>query len=181
MRKVIKDSAGFVDSIEFVHRDKNGNIIRKWNNNGISYFRKLVNFLLNRHNSITNDGFAIIAGLVIADVGETAFDFMQIGTGTTGAQATDIKLESPKGVRQPTTGTRVTTTVTNDTAQWVVTFSQALDATLTGTNVITEYGIFNHVSADNKMLLRIVSGSENMNWDAGDTLQVTIKCQMKQG
>lgn len=172
---------GIIDSVEFIHRDKNGNVIRKWNSKDASLFRKFFNFLLGRHNSMTNDGFAIVAGLVVADVGETAFDFMQIGTGTTGAQATDIKLQTPKGVRQPTTGTRVNTTVTNDTAQWVVTFSKALDATLTGTDVITEYGIFNHVSADNKMLLRIVSGSESMNWDDGDTLQATIKCQMKQG
>jgi len=175
------EKVGMVDTVEFIHRDKNGKIIKRYRSKRGLLNRILVALHIRPHNSMTNVGFAIVAGLIVADVGETAFDYMQIGTGITGATAGDHQLETPQGVRQLTTGSRVTTTQTNDTCQWVAVFSQAIDATLTGIDNITEVGIFNHVSADNKMLLRLVFSAETMDWDAGDSLEMTVKCQMKQG
>jgi len=181
MNKDKKDNISIVDSVEFVHYDKNGKVI----NRGISrhglFHRLLVKLHLRPHNSITIDGFTVIAKLAVADVGETAYEYMQIGTGTTGATKNDHQLETPKGVRQLTTGSVVTTDDTNDTAQWVASFSKAIDATLTGIDQISEIGIFNHVSADHKMLLHIIFDAEKMDWDQGDSITFTVKCQMKQG
>ena len=84
--------------------------------------------------------------------------------------------------RAAATVSRVTTDgqAPNDTSQWVHTFSKANDSELTGTNTVTETGVFTAISSGT-MLLRIVWAGDSCNWDAGDTLQLTIKCQMKQG
>jgi len=176
-----KERLEFSDSLQFIHYDKNGKIVGKFDSTDIPFWTKLWQRILGRHNSITNDGFANIAGLVLSDVGGVAYDYMAIGTGTIPADPTDIALGEQSGTRLVTEGSRSTISVDNDTAQWVTTFSQANDPTLTGTDAITEVGIFNAVSGDNKMLLRIVFAAESMNWDAGDSLQMTVKCQMKQG
>lgn len=158
------------DEIEFIHRDKNGKIINKWTSEG------------KPHKCIVAVGMANMAGLLVADVGGTGYDYIAIGTGVTGALVGDHQLETQIGVRQLTTGTRVTTIETNDTAQWVAIFSKAIDGTLTGAAVsVTEVGVFFHLSNDNTMLFRQTFAAEVMNWDAGDTLQMTCKMQIKQG
>jgi hypothetical protein len=80
--------------------------------------------------------------------------------------------------RKAGTGTRVTTTVTNDTFQLVATFSSA--DTLSGSSNVTEVGMFNDAAAGT-MLMRQVFTAIPCNWDIGDTLEMTIKGQMKQG
>ncbi|MEM2849045.1 MAG: hypothetical protein QXI36_02075, partial [Candidatus Bathyarchaeia archaeon] len=79
--------------------------------------------------------------------------------------------------RKAGTGSRVTTTVTNDTHQLVVTFSAA-DG-LSGTSAVAESGEFNALTGGT-MLDRQTFSVLNINWDAGDTLQVTWKVQVKQ-
>ena len=128
-------------------------------------------------NGVTNAGFAEVAGLILTDVGGTAFDYIAIGTGTTAFSASDTALES-EVKRKAATGTRVTTSVTNDTAQLQATFSSS-DG-LSGSHAITESGVLN-ASSGGTLLCRQVFSALNIDWDAGDSLQITWKIQMQQG
>ena len=125
-------------------------------------------------NAIMNVGKAEMAGLMLTDIGGTAFDYIAIGTGTGGdATATTLVTESTTngGERrggEDVDGTRVTTTVTNDTAQLVTTFA------FTDAIAITESGIFN-AAENGTMLARQTFDVINVN--DGDTLQLTWKIQ----
>lgn len=177
-----KDSFGIIDEISWVHRDKNGKIINQSRSN-TRWNRFLIRLHLKKHRAIADVGMANMAGLLLTDVGGTAYDYVAIGTGTTAAGHADTQLETQKGVRQHATGTRVTTGgITNNTAQLVAVFSQAIDATLTGTDAWTEQGIFYDAAGTTvSMLCRQVQAAESINWDAGDTLTLTMTVQMKQG
>lgn len=113
--------------------------------------------------TVTNAGLAEVANLTIGS--GTAFTYLAIGTGTTGADVTDTALET-ETQREVATTSRVTTDVTNDTAQWVRTFS------FTGTVAVTEYGVFNAASSG-VLLARTVDSAINVN--DGDSLEVTYK------
>jgi len=178
-----------LDQVEWVHKDKNGKVIKRYNSN--SWIERTLRRLhFKKHQCIVDVGMANVAALMLTDVntGGTlypAYDFMAIGSGTITAGHTNTQLGTQKGVRMGganCVGTRVTTTVTNDTAQWVATFSHALDGTLTGTDAITEVGIFyDSAGTTVSMLMRQTFAAETLNWDAGDTIQFTIKVQVKQG
>jgi len=176
-----KERFGIVDQVEFVHRDKNGKVIHRYNSN--SWQNRLLRALhLRKHQCIVAVGMANVAGLLLTDVGGTAYDYMAIGTGTNGAVVGDVKLQTQQGVRQLTTGTRVTEDETNDTAQWVATFSQAIDATLEGVDAITEIGIFYDAEGITvSMLMRQTFSAESMDWDSGDSIEFTVKVQIVQG
>lgn len=124
-------------------------------------------------NLIVNAGKAQVAGLILADVAGTAFDYIAIGTGTNAAAATDTTLQTEittgGGARAAGTGTRVTTSVTNDTAQLVVTFN------FTSSFAVTESGILN-ASSSGTMLCRQVFSAINV--ANGDSLQITWKVQV---
>lgn len=174
-----------VDSVEIILRNKYGKI-KSHHFGHRSKFHQFLCKLGLRHNSFTGGGFASVAGLIVADVGDTAYDYIAIGVGTTAANVDDDttythELED-EVKRKAAVGTRVQTTKANDTCQWVATFSAAADG-LSGTDAITELGINNDIDAgDGTLLLRIVySPADSCNWDQGDTLQVTVKFQMKQG
>lgn len=161
-----KETLGFADQMILVCRRKDGSI--KWKIDTNDY----------PGNSITNVGMAQVAGLILTDVGGDAFDFIGIGTdGTTAESAAHTDLQTSVK-RKAGTGTRVTTIQTNDTAQLVTTFSSA--DTLSGSSAIAEGGVFTAVSAG-VMLFRKIFTAKTCNWDDGDTLEVTAKCQMKQG
>jgi len=162
----VKESLGLVDQIIAVCRRKDGSV--KW---------ILDTSKEGKSKSMVKTGMAQVAGLILTDVGGTAFDFIGIGTGTTAPTADDTDLQTPVK-RKAATGSRVTTTFTNDTAQLVTTFSNA--DTLSGSHAITEYGVFTAVSAG-IMLFRKVETAKTINWDDGDTLEVTAKTQMTQG
>ena len=126
-------------------------------------------------NVITNAGLAEVTGLLVDDVGGTSFDYIAIGTGTTAADSTDTELEheiiSGGGERRggaDVTGSRVTTTVTNDTAQWVTTF------TFTASFAVTESGVFNAPSGGTMFCRQTFSA---INVASGDSLQITWKVQ----
>jgi len=124
-------------------------------------------------NTVVNAGLAQIAGLILTDIGGTAFDYIAFGTGTTAAAVTDTTLKTEittsGGERKAGTGTRTTTSVTNDTAQLVATF------TFTGSFALTESGVFN-ASSDGTMLSRQVFAAVNV--VSGDQIQVTWKIQV---
>lgn len=176
---VTKEKLMLADQIIAVCRRKDGSI--KWmvDTSKRSFFRRLLDRVLRFYNSMVKTGMAQVAGLILTDQ-EAAldkFDFIGIGTGTTAPTADDTDLQTSVK-RKAGTGTRVTTSFTNDTAQIVATFSSA-DG-LSGSHSIAEYGVFTAVSAG-VMLFRKVEPAKSVDWDAGDTLEVTAKCQMKQG
>jgi len=158
-----KEPMGIRDRLILTVRDKEGNVKQEYDSGW-------------RTNGITNAGFAEVAGLILTDVGGTPFDYIAIGIGTTEFDPSQTALAN-EIKRKAATGSRVTTTVPNDTAQLVTTFSSA-DG-LSGTSAVTESGVFN-ASTGGTMLCRQVFSAINVNWDAGDTLQVTWKIQVKQ-
>ena len=126
-------------------------------------------------NLITNVGKAEVAKLIGSGLGGTSFAYIAIGTGTTAAAATDTTMEA-EVKRKAATVTNVTTTISNDTAQFEATFSSA-DG-LSGTVDITEYGLFNDPTAG-ALLSHVVQAAKSLDWDAGDSLTVTWKIQVQ--
>lgn len=180
-----KEPFSFVDEIEWVHRDKNGKVIKRYSSN--TRTNRILKMLhLKSKNCMTNDAFAQVAAWMLHDIdaNHSSYancDWLGIGTGTGAADPTDYKLGTSKS-RLAGVGTRVTTSgITNNTAQIVVTFSQANDAGLTGIMAITEVGMFWASTGDHTMLMRQTFTAENMNWDQGDTFEMTVKVQNKQG
>jgi hypothetical protein len=112
-----------LDSVEVYSIDKDGKI----------KFKHCADDLL------TNAGLAAMAGLIIGT--GASFNVIGIGTGTIAASTTDTTLGTQL-LRKVATCSRVTISTTNDTAQWVASFSNALDG-LTGTASVSEVGIFN--------------------------------------
>lgn len=121
------EAAKFVDTLEIIHI-RDGKIIAQ----GLAV-----------PDLVTNAGKAAFAGLLNGVVGDV-MKYVAIGTGTTAADATDTTLETEittgGGARAEGTCSRVTTTVTNDTAQVEYTF------TFTDSFAITECGLLNAAS-----------------------------------
>lgn len=124
-------------------------------------------------NVITNAGKAEVANLIGNVSTPTAFTYLAVGTSNTAEAATQTALVgeiTDSGLqRTAATVTRVTTTTTNDTVQYVVTFN------VTGTKTVEEIGIFNAAVAGT-MLGRKVTGSKVLN--NGDVLSATYKVQL---
>jgi hypothetical protein len=123
-------------------------------------------------NVVTNVGFTEVAGLFCSDVAGsyTAFDYIGVGTGTTAATYTNTTLVTEitdSGLaRAASTGTLTTTTVANDTAQFVKQFS------VTATQAVTESAVFNAASSGTMLCRQTFSAINVVN---GDTLQITWK------
>ena len=119
-------------------------------------------------NLVVSAGKALAAGLLIAS--GTAPSHLAIGTGSTAAAAGDTALQTEittnGGQRAAATRTQVTTTVTNDTAQYAVTW------TFTGSFAVTECGVLNN-SVGGTLLARQVFSAINV--VSGDTLSITYK------
>lgn len=162
-----KDKFGMHDRVILVCRRKDGSV--KW---VIDTDKDPL-----KSSSISKFGMAQVAGLILTDVGGDGFDFIGIGTDNT-AESKDHSDLVASVKRKAGTGTRVTVTETNDTSQIVTTFAAA--DTLSGTDAICEAGVFTLVAAG-VMLFRKIFTAKSVNWDDGDTLEVTAKCQMKQG
>lgn len=122
------------------------------------------------NNLVVDAGKAAVAGLIIATGHTDAFDHIGIGIGTTAAAAGNTTLESEittnGGQRALATLSRVTTDVTNDTAQAEVTFA------FTGTFAVTEAGLLSAISAG-VLLCRQVFAAVNV--ISGDSLLVRWK------
>lgn len=129
-------------------------------------------------NGITTAGKAGAASRLNGSGSEAAFTAIGAGTGTTAFNVADTALETGKaadgtadsGVHVlPTasvTASRVTTTVTNDTAQLVGTIAW------TATVAVTESGVFNN-DTNGVMLCRQTFTAINV--VSGDSLQLTWK------
>ena len=150
------ESVKLAGEIHLVLRDKNGDLRED----------RLIK------NTITTVGKAMLAGLMLIDVSGTAFDYIAIGTGSPSATALGAEASASGSARRggaDVTGTRVTTTLANDTAQWVTTF------TFTGSLGITEEGIFN-ASSGGTMLAS--QSFDVLNVANGDTLAITHKIKV---
>jgi len=143
--------------IHFEHRDKDG----------VLKDERFIN------NLVVSAGKATAAGLINTAV-SNAIKYIAIGTGSVAPAAGDTALgneiTTSGGARAlATTLNRVTTTVTNDTAQWIVTFS------FTGSFAVTESGLFDQLSIGGNMLARQTFTAINV--VNTDSLTVTWKVQ----
>jgi hypothetical protein len=126
---------------------------------------------------MTKTGKAAIAGMIVADVATTPlFDAIAIGIDATAFASTQTKLLSEittSGGERRTganvTGSLVTTTDLNDTAQWVTTF------TFTGGFAVNECMVGNNASADTGVMLCRSVFVSTLNVISGDTLTLTMK------
>lgn len=128
-------------------------------------------------NLVTSAGKAAIASRINGNGAEALFDKIGWGTGAVAAAAGDTALGAEKDaaggvstthVVSAATVSRVTTTVTNDTAQMVGT------ATSSGTIAITESGVFNAASAGTLLARQVFTA---VNVVSGDSIQFTWKIQ----
>lgn len=119
-------------------------------------------------NLVVDAGKAGVASRINGAGSESAFTYIAVGTGTTSPTASDTTLEtelSADGLsRASATASRVTTDVTDDSARLVNTFS------VTGTQAVTESGMFNAASSG-VMLARQTFSAINV--ENGDSLQIT--------
>jgi hypothetical protein len=140
---------------EIEHRDKDGHVKRR------DIYENLV----------TDAGKAGVAGLINGVITDF-FDYIAIGTGATAAAAGDTALQTEistgGGSRALATLSRVTTTVTNDTAQFVVTF------TFTSGFAVTESGVLSASSSGTLLCRQVFSAYNVVNTD-----QLTITWKVK--
>jgi len=126
---------------------------------------------------IANAGRAVVSARLYGTA-SAAYGAIGLGTGTTAFAATDTTLETEKktdgtaasGVHAIASGSvtasSVTTTITNDTAQFVGT------ATFTASLAVTESGLFN---ADTNGTLLARQTFSAVNVVSGDSIQFTWK------
>ncbi len=113
-------------------------------------------------NTVMNAGKAEITGLMLTDIGGTAFDYIAVGTDSTAPNATQSALLVEK-YRVAGTGSQQTTTTTNDTARLTTSIS------ITASDTIQEAGIFNSSSAGD-MLARTTFSAISVG--SGDVLNI---------
>ena len=135
--------------VSFVLTDENGNVKQQ-----------------DSKNLVVDTGLAFIVSRMI---GTTAavMSHMAVGTGTTAAAAAQTALVTESARVALTSSTIVTTTVSNDSVQYVATFGPGV-----ATAAITEAGLFNAASVGT-MLARTVFSV--INKGALDTLTLTWK------
>jgi len=154
----VREGLKAIDTLEIVHIGKDGRV-KSREVTGIP------------EDTVTRVGKAQAAGLLNGVV-TTPFTYLAIGTGTTASADTDTALQAEittgGGARAAATCTRVTTTVTNDTAQLYK------EWTFTASFAVTECGAFDAASAGN-MLFRQVFAVKNV--ESADKLQLTAKIQ----
>jgi hypothetical protein len=118
------------------------------------------------HNLIVNGGLAFIASRM-AGTAQAVMSHMAVGTGSTAAAGSQTALVTESARVANTSATLVTTTVANDSIEYVATFGAGV-----GTGALVEAGIFNAGTAGT-MLARTVYSV--INKGALDTLTITWK------
>lgn len=176
-------------NVEYVLRDKDGNIKPLFQENKLTRFllkKGFINPLSNIFNSplsflfgqwgqskiisnlVVDAGKAGVASRINGAGGEAAFTYIAIGTGAVAAAAGDTTLGAEittgGGARAAATASRVTTDVTNDTARLVLTFN------FTATFAVTESGVLNAAAAGVLLARQTFTAVNVVN---GDSLQVT--------
>jgi hypothetical protein len=189
MQHKISKQVNIPENVEYVLRDKDGNVKPLFQENRLFRFllRKgivspnapKISFLLGtwqnvkvQPNLVTSAGKAGAASRINGSGGEAAFTYIAVGTGATAASVSDTALQTELAAsglsRVNATASRITTSVTNDTAQLQTTF------TVTGTQAVTESGILNNSSGGTLLARQVFSAINVVN---GDSLQITWKVQ----
>ena len=118
---------------------------------------------------ITNASLAIISGLVPNVGSETAFTYLELGTGTTAFAASQTALITPitdSGLaRASATITQETTTQTDDTTQFTKQW------TASGSKTVAEAGVFNGSSGGTMLARTKLSTARSIT--SGDTYTYT--------
>ena len=193
--KLINAQFGLYQNVEYRITDKDGNAKRIFQENKLCRFllqngilsplwiNAKLGFLLrpflgrysdtrNIRNLVVNAGKAGMASRANGAGAEAVFTYIAMGTGVVAAAATDTALGTELAVsglgRANSTASRVTTTVTNDTAQLQNTF------TVTGSVALTESGVLNAASVGTLLARQVFTAINVVN---GDNLQVTWKFQ----
>ena len=184
MKQASKSKVHLRDNVEYRVLGKDGRVKPVFQENALwKLFKKLFNldlqipFLFGNWSSskivsnlITNAGAAGVASRINGSGSEAAFTYIAVGTGTVAAAVTDTTLGTELAAsglsRAAATASRVTTDVTNDTAQLAVTF------TVTGTAAVTESGALNAASAGVLLNRQVFSAINVVN---GDSLTITHK------
>lgn len=126
----------------------------------------------NISNLLTSAGKAGLASRVNGDGAEAAFTYVAVGTGTNAAAVGDTTLQTESAAsglsRAAGTASRITTSVTNDTAQVLKLF------TVTGSVAVTEAGLLNASSSGVLLARQVFSAINVVN---GDSLTITWKVQ----
>jgi hypothetical protein len=146
---MLKDKIKATGLVKFVLTDANGNVKEQHD-----------------HNLVVDVGLAYIASRM-KDTTATAMSHMAVGTGTAAAADAQTALGTESARVALDSTTIVTTTVANDSIQYVATFSPGV-----ATAAITEAGIFN-ASSSGTMLCR--TKFDVINKGALDTLTITWK------
>lgn len=118
------------------------------------------------HNLVVTTGLSYLISRA-KDATATAMSHLALGTGTTAAAATQTALVGEVVRVALTSTTQVTTTVTNDSIQYVASFPAG-----SGTAALTEAGIFNAASGGTMMARTVFAV---INKGALDTLTITWK------
>lgn len=113
-------------------------------------------------NTIMNSGIGVVTGLMLADVGEDAFDYLALGTDASAPNATDTSMYA-EVYRVDGTGTQESSSVANDTARLTTSIA------MTASDSIQEAGIFNS-SSTGDMLARTTFSAISVN--DGDTVNI---------
>ncbi len=147
-----------VGNLEIRHLDKNGKLIS----------------LQEHQNIVVNVGKAGTASRINGDGAEAVFTHIAIGTGTTGEAASQTALvteiSTGGGQRAVASVSRITTTTTNDTARWIITYS------FTSSFAVTESGIFNAASSGTMLARKVFAAINVVN---GDSIQITWRVQVQ--
>lgn len=112
--------------------------------------------------------------------------YIGIGTETSVDTQTDTSVSNTAFVLlRPVIPTISNNTFTGDIITWTHVFSQANDASLTGTTAVKEVGITT-AAASYRILVHIsgtnyAASADSCVWDNGDTLTITITCKSEQG
>lgn len=155
-----KEKIGLTGRVKIVVRDKDGNIKDE---------RDFPNL-------VVSAGKAEVAALLLTDIASDDYDEIAIGTGAVAPAAGDTvlgaEITTGGGARLTgagVTGTRITTAVTDDTAQLVGTFTFSLSF------AVTEVGLFNDPSAGDMLARQTFAVVNVVN---GDSLQITWQVQV---
>lgn len=185
----LHSKVNFAENVEYELRDKKGNLKPIFQENALFTFLMKhgilsprfpkIPFILGKwttkkrvSNLLTSAGKAGLASRVNGDGAEAAFTYVAVGTGTTAAAAGDTTLQTESTTsglaRAAGTASRITTTVTNDTAQVLKLF------TVTGSVAVTEAGLLNAAAAGVLLARQVFSAINVVN---GDSLTITWKVQ----
>ena len=123
-----------------------------------------------------NTGFSQAAKFLVGE-SATKFNYVAIGKGTgQGAANTTLNSECTESGLTRVAGDTVQTTqttVANDTVQLIKTFTAAANAT------VTEAGAFNNATINLGNMLMVGDLSPTAPMVSGDTLKITLTCQIK--